>query len=117
VHVRSIAVGGRTLLSFNGIGANLELVLFNVPGPGGSTAPSAPSLGTESQVDVGGVSWGGRLRKNTRLASLIPNARLVTLTDGRLFLVTSAPESAQISARFLPSPQQVRERGEAFAAG
>ena len=35
------------------------------------------------------------------LASLIPNARLVTIDDGHLFLVTSAHESAQTVRQFL----------------
>jgi len=35
------------------------------------------------------------------LAGLIPNARLVTINDGHLFLVTSADESAEIIAKFL----------------
>jgi poly(3-hydroxyalkanoate) depolymerase len=35
------------------------------------------------------------------LASLIPNARLVTIKDGHLFLVTSAHESAQSISEFL----------------
>ncbi len=76
------------LLLFNGIGANIELVepfldaldgpeaiVFDVPGVGGSPAPSLPyrpstlarlsaqlldQLGHE-QVDVLGVSWGGAL--------------------------------------------------------
>jgi poly(3-hydroxyalkanoate) depolymerase len=76
------------LLIFNGIGANIELVepfldaldgpeaiIFDVPGVGGSPAPSLPyrpstlarlsaqlldQLGHE-QVDVLGVSWGGAL--------------------------------------------------------
>jgi poly(3-hydroxyalkanoate) depolymerase len=76
------------LLLFNGIGANLELaapfldaldgreaILFDVPGVGGSPAPTLPyrpstiarlsarlldQLGYE-QVDVLGVSWGGAL--------------------------------------------------------
>ncbi len=34
------------------------------------------------------------------LASLIPNARLVTIEDGHLFLVTSAQESAQSISKF-----------------
>jgi poly(3-hydroxyalkanoate) depolymerase len=77
------------LLMFNGIGANLELaepfmaeldadatgIIFDVPGVGGSPAPSLPyrpstlarmaknlveHLGYD-QVDVSGVSWGGGL--------------------------------------------------------
>ena len=35
------------------------------------------------------------------LAGLIPNARLVTVDDGHLFLVTSASESAEIISEFL----------------
>jgi poly(3-hydroxyalkanoate) depolymerase len=38
------------------------------------------------------------------LASLIPDARLVTIDDGHLFLVTSAGESARIIGEFLGSP-------------
>jgi pimeloyl-ACP methyl ester carboxylesterase len=79
------------LLLFNGIGANLELarrfvaelgkfgigiIIFDVPGTGGSSAPSAPyrfawlaglanalleRLGIDGKVDVAGVSWGGAL--------------------------------------------------------
>jgi poly(3-hydroxyalkanoate) depolymerase len=105
VDVRTVAVAGRNLrvatsegsagsiplLFFNGIGASLELargfvdemgrdgvgiVIFDVPGTGGSSAPASPyrfswlaelasevliCLGIEGQVDVGGVSWGGGL--------------------------------------------------------
>jgi pimeloyl-ACP methyl ester carboxylesterase len=35
------------------------------------------------------------------LASLIPDARLVTIDDGHLFLVTRASESAEIISEFL----------------
>jgi poly(3-hydroxyalkanoate) depolymerase len=77
------------LLLFNGIGANLELVrplvdalherevvIFDVPGVGGSPPPALPyrfstialladqllmRLGYREQVDVLGVSWGGAL--------------------------------------------------------
>ncbi|HEV2626839.1 MAG TPA: poly(3-hydroxyalkanoate) depolymerase [Xanthobacteraceae bacterium] len=35
------------------------------------------------------------------LSSLIPNARLVTIDDGHLFLVTNAGQSAEIVSRFL----------------
>ena len=35
------------------------------------------------------------------LARLIPDARLVSIDDGHLFLVTSARESARIVAEFL----------------
>ena len=77
------------LVVFNGIGANLELiqpfadalgdvevVVFDVPGVGGSPAPLVPyrfatlavmtdkllgKLGYEGPVDILGVSWGGAL--------------------------------------------------------
>jgi poly(3-hydroxyalkanoate) depolymerase len=105
VDIRTLEVAGRTLrlatsagspgtlplFFFNGIGANLELVrgfademsafgigiiVFDVPGTGGSSAPAAPyrfawladlanevlvRLGISGQVDVAGVSWGGAL--------------------------------------------------------
>lgn len=35
------------------------------------------------------------------LAALIPDARLVTIDDGHLFLVTSADKSAEIISEFL----------------
>src|SRR5262249_54946769 len=38
------------------------------------------------------------------LARLIPNARLVTIDDGHLFLVTSARDSAEIISEFLGTP-------------
>ena len=88
VGVRRGAKAGPPLLLFNGIGANLELaapfldaldghevIVFDVPGVGGSPAPTLPyrpstmarlsarlldQLGYE-QVDVLGVSWGGAL--------------------------------------------------------
>ena len=83
--------GSLPLFFFNGIGASLELirgfademgtlgigiVIFDVPGTGGSSAPSSPyrlswlaklandvlnRLGIDGQVDVCGVSWGGAL--------------------------------------------------------
>jgi len=88
VGVRLGKQGRPPLLLFNGIGANIELVeplfdamngqgavVFDVPGVGGSPAPTMPyrprtlarmsaqlldQLGYE-QVDVLGVSWGGAL--------------------------------------------------------
>jgi poly(3-hydroxyalkanoate) depolymerase len=81
--------GSTPLLAFNGLGANLELmhdfaselsrygigiIVFDVPGIGGSSAPSEPyrfpwiaqlanellvRLEVAGQVDVAGVSWGG----------------------------------------------------------
>src|ERR1700674_3131947 len=87
------------LLIFNGIGANLELVepfaaalhdvevvIFDIPGVGGSPAPILPyrfstlallaaklmrRLGYDAQVDVLGVSWGGALAQ--QFAYLYPS--------------------------------------------
>src|SRR5262245_54643090 len=86
VGIRPGDKGRRPLLIFNGIGANIELVepfldafqgpevlVFDMPGVGGSPAPRLPyrpstmarltarlldQLG-HAQVDVLGVSWGG----------------------------------------------------------
>ncbi len=44
------------------------------------------------------------------LAKLIPRARLVTIEDGHLFLVTSVRECAPIIASFLCEEQRPRER-------
>jgi poly(3-hydroxyalkanoate) depolymerase len=89
VGVRHGSDASPPLLIFNGIGANLELVepfvdalgdvgvvIFDIPGVGGSPAPLAPyrfstlsvladklllRLGLDGPVDVLGVSWGGAL--------------------------------------------------------
>jgi poly(3-hydroxyalkanoate) depolymerase len=44
------------------------------------------------------------------LAKLIPHARLVTIPDGHLFLVTSAPECAPIIAGFLKEKDEPENR-------
>jgi poly(3-hydroxyalkanoate) depolymerase len=89
VGVRHGDAGTTPLLIFNGVGANLELVepfisampgveivIFDIPGVGGSPTPLLPyrfsslarladklvsRLGYSGQVDVLGVSWGGAL--------------------------------------------------------
>jgi poly(3-hydroxyalkanoate) depolymerase len=99
------------LLIFNGIGANLELVepfvtaledvsviIFDVPGVGGSPAPVVPyrfstlsvltdrlltRLGHEGAVDVLGVSWGGALAQQF--------ARLYPGRCRRLILAATSP--------------------------
>jgi poly(3-hydroxyalkanoate) depolymerase len=109
--IRMVDVGGQALrvgirrgtrsspplVVFNGIGANLELlepfvaaldgievVAFDVPGIGGSPAPTVPyrysrlvrltdrllaTLGYEGQVDVLGLSWGGMLAQQYAYAN------------------------------------------------
>lgn len=99
------------LLIFNGIGANLELVepfvdalddvsviIFDVPGVGGSPAPVVPyrfstlsvladklltRLGHDGEVDVLGVSWGGALAQQF--------ARLYPRRCRRLVLAATSP--------------------------
>ncbi|WP_238267074.1 poly(3-hydroxyalkanoate) depolymerase [Paraburkholderia terrae] len=99
------------LLIFNGIGANLELVepfvaalddvsviIFDVPGVGGSPAPLVPyrfstlsvladklltRLGHDGEVDVLGVSWGGALAQQF--------ARLYPRRCRRLVLAATSP--------------------------
>ena len=47
------------------------------------------------------------------LAAILPNARLVTLPDGHLFLLTSAAECAPMIERFLVDEQWPAEAGNA----
>lgn len=107
------------LLIFNGIGANLELVepfvealedvsvvIFDVPGVGGSPAPVMPyrfstlsvladklltQLGFDGQVDVLGVSWGGALAQQF--------ARLYPARCRRLILAATSPGVIMVPAR------------------
>ncbi|WP_321946220.1 poly(3-hydroxyalkanoate) depolymerase [Paraburkholderia sp. J10-1] len=107
------------LLLFNGIGANLELVepfvdaleditviVFDVPGVGGSPAPLIPyrfstlavlsdklltRLGYAGPVDVLGVSWGGALAQ--QFAHLYPRR------CRRLILAATSPGVIMVPAR------------------
>jgi poly(3-hydroxyalkanoate) depolymerase len=107
------------LLIFNGIGANLELVepfaealedvtviIFDVPGVGGSPAPLVPyrfstlsvladklltRLGYDGPVDVLGVSWGGALAQQF--------ARLYPTRCRRLILAATSPGVIMVPAR------------------
>ncbi|CAG9256685.1 poly(3-hydroxyalkanoate) depolymerase [Paraburkholderia caribensis] len=125
MQIRSIDLDGQTLrvatwqgsdaspplLIFNGIGANLELVepfvaalddvsviIFDVPGVGGSPAALVPyrfstlsvladklltRLGHDGEVDVLGVSWGGALAQQF--------ARLYPRRCRRLVLAATSP--------------------------
>ena len=124
-HIRNVDLDGQSLrvgirngrrdlpplLIFNGIGANLELVepfvealqgvevvVFDIPGVGGSPAPLLPyrfrnlarladklmrRLGYDGQVDVLGVSWGGGLAQ--QFAHLYPSR------CRRLILASTSP--------------------------
>ncbi|HYS68410.1 MAG TPA: poly(3-hydroxyalkanoate) depolymerase [Paraburkholderia sp.] len=107
------------LLIFNGIGANLELVepfvtaledvsviIFDIPGVGGSPAPVVPyrfstlsvltdkllsRLGHDGPVDVLGVSWGGALAQ--QFAHLYPQR------CRRLILAATSPGVVMVPAR------------------
>ncbi|MFM0624739.1 poly(3-hydroxyalkanoate) depolymerase [Paraburkholderia xenovorans] len=107
------------LLIFNGIGANLELVepfvaaledvsviIFDVPGVGGSPAPVVPyrfstlsvlserllsRLGYDGPVDVLGVSWGGALAQQF--------ARLYPTRCRRLILAATSPGVIMVPAK------------------
>ncbi|MBU7440242.1 poly(3-hydroxyalkanoate) depolymerase [Paraburkholderia fungorum] len=107
------------LLIFNGIGANLELVkpfvsaledvsviIFDIPGVGGSPAPVMPyrfstlsvladrllsHLGYDCPVDVLGVSWGGALAQQF--------ARLYPGRCRRLILAATSPGVIMVPAK------------------
>lgn len=107
------------LLIFNGIGANLELVepfvdaledlevvIFDVPGVGGSPAPLLPyrfstlalladkllgRLGYDNVVDVLGVSWGGALAQQF--------ARLHPKRCRRLILCATSPGAIMVPGK------------------
>jgi poly(3-hydroxyalkanoate) depolymerase len=107
------------LLIFNGIGANLELVepfvaaledvsviIFDVPGVGGSPSPVVPyrfstlsvlserllsRLGYDGPVDVLGVSWGGALAQQF--------ARLYPARCRRLILAATSPGVIMVPAK------------------
>ena len=119
VAVRRGSDASPPLLLFNGIGANLELVepfvaalddvtviIFDVPGVGGSPAPLIPyrfstlavlsdklltRLGYTGPVDVLGVSWGGALAQ--QFAHLYPKR------CRRLILAATSPGVIMVPAR------------------
>ena len=68
---------------------------------GWSSLPWLHSLSQPTLVIAGTDDPIVPLANGRILARLIPHARLVTIDDGHLFLVTSAGESAQIIAKFL----------------
>ncbi|QCP54900.1 poly(3-hydroxyalkanoate) depolymerase [Trinickia violacea] len=119
VAVRPGSDASPPLLVFNGIGANLELVepfvealddvtviIFDVPGVGGSPAPLIPyrfstlavlsdklltRLGYAGAVDVLGVSWGGALAQ--QFALVYPRR------CRRLILAATSPGVIMVPAR------------------
>jgi poly(3-hydroxyalkanoate) depolymerase len=135
VGVRPGAGCAAPLLLFNGIGANIELVMpfldalpgpeaivFDVPGVGGSPAPRLPyrprrlarlaallldHLGHE-RVDVLGVSWGGTLAQQFAFQYPRRCRRLVlAATSPGHFMVPAAPSVLLKMA----TPRRYREPG------
>jgi poly(3-hydroxyalkanoate) depolymerase len=130
------------LLLFNGVGANLELVepfvtampdveivIFDIPGVGGSPTPILPyrfssqarladkllaELGYAGQVDVLGVSWGGALAQ--QFAHLFPRR------CRRLVLAATSPGAVMIPGRLsvllkLVNPRRYRDPAYLNAVG
>jgi len=119
VGIRTGDSGPPPLLIFNGIGANLELVepflaaldgletiVFDVPGIGGSPAPSRPYrlstiarmsnqlldvLGYDGPIDVLGISWGGALAQE--FAHLYPDR------CRRLVLASTSPGTIMVPGK------------------
>ncbi|SAK94259.1 Poly(3-hydroxyalkanoate) depolymerase [Caballeronia catudaia] len=136
------------LVVFNGIGANLELVqpfadalgdvevvIFDIPGVGGSPAPLVPyrfstlavmtdrllaKLGYDGPVDVLGVSWGGALAQQfahlypfrCRRLVLAATSPGVIMVPGRLSVL-----SKLIGARRYRDPDYMREVGAEIYGG
>ena len=72
-----------------------------IAGAGWSSLPWLRLLGQPTLVMAGTDDPIVPTANGRILARLIPNARLVTIDDGHLFLVTSARESAEIISKFL----------------
>jgi poly(3-hydroxyalkanoate) depolymerase len=148
VGIRAGRPGGTPLLVFNGIGANLELmapfaaalpdvetIVFDVPGVGGSDLPALPyrfwglarlahrlldALGYPGPVDVLGVSWGGALAQQFAfqyasrcrklvLAATSPGAVMV---PGRLSVIGKL-----VSARRYRDPDYLHRVGPELYGG
>src|SRR5712692_6948293 len=101
--------GTRTpLLLMNGIGVNIEVIRFDVPGTGGSPAPRIPYsfsmhawLLTQmldqsgyQQVDVLGISWGGALAQQFAFQYPRRCRRLILVSTGTGALMVPGRPSA-----------------------
>jgi poly(3-hydroxyalkanoate) depolymerase len=74
-----------------------------IAGVGWTSLPWLPFLSQPTLVMAGKDDPIVPLANGRIMAKLIPDARLVTLEDGHLFLLTSAQESAQLITEFLNS--------------
>lgn len=132
------------LLLFNGIGANLDLirpfaeamtavgigiVIFDVPGIGGSDPPPAPyrlpwlarlatrvlsALGLEGPVDVAGVSWGGTIAQEFahRYPERVRHLVLAATSAGSV----AVPGDARILAK-LANPRRYADKNYMLKIG
>jgi pimeloyl-ACP methyl ester carboxylesterase len=74
-----------------------------IAGIGWTSLPWLPFLSQPTLVMAGTDDPIVPLANGRIMAKLIPDARLVTLDDGHLFLLTSACESARLITEFLSS--------------
>ena len=130
VGIRPGSKASPPLLIFNGIGANLELVrpfaealddveviVFDIPGVGGSPAPVIPyrfftlaaltskllsRLGHDGKIDVLGVSWGGALAQE--FAHLYPQR------CRRLILAATSPGAIMVPGKLSVLSKMIRPR-------
>lgn len=128
--------GGRPLLLFNGIGANLELagplmkrldgaetVIFDVPGAGKSPPPKRPyrlftlarlarrlldQLGY-AEVDVLGVSWGGGLAQQFSI-QYPQRVRRLILAATSMGGMTMVPGHPRVLLKMV-NPRRYRDKG------
>ena len=136
------------LMIFNGVGANLELVepfaaamrgteivIFDVPGVGGSPAPTLPyrfptlaalacklldCLGYSGKVDVLGVSWGGALAQEfaRRYPQRCRKLILAATSAGSLMVPGALPVLLQLaSPRRYRDPAYMNEVGGQIYGG
>jgi poly(3-hydroxyalkanoate) depolymerase len=142
--------GSLPLFFFNGIGANLELlrpfaaemekfgvgiIAFDVPGTGGSSAASSPyrlswlanlanellvRLGSNGQVDAGGVSWGGALAQEfTHRYPLRVRRLLLAATSAGAVSVPGRPSALakMLDGRRYSDPDYMAEIGGELYGG
>lgn len=148
VGVRHGSSEGPPLLIFNGIGSNIEMlekfvselgdvsvVIFDVPGVGGSPAPYLPyrfttlavltdrlltRLGFKGPVDVLGLSWGGALAQQFALLYPVRCRRLIlaaTTTGMHMVPAEASVMRKMLSPRRYTDPAYMVEIGGELYGG
>jgi poly(3-hydroxyalkanoate) depolymerase len=139
-----VSPGRIPLLLFNGIGANLDLirpfadvmtefgvgiVIFDVPGIGGSEPPALPyrlpwlarfttrvlaALGVDGPVDVAGVSWGGTIAQEFvhRYPARVRHLILAATSAGSV----AVPGDARVLAK-LANPRRYADKNYMLQIG